>query len=85
MHFYYTMDEWELYDLENDPSEMHNIYNEVSNDSLIKMLKQKLYELQIEYGDNKSIEEMKLMTDTVIARSYREPLFKLKNKNNKLN
>ena len=40
MHFYYSMDEWELYDLENDPSEMHNIYNEVSNDSLIQLLKQ---------------------------------------------
>ena len=36
-------------------------------------------------GSPHPIEEMKLMTDTVIARSYREPLFKLKNKNNKLN
>ena len=27
-----------IHDLENDPSEMHNIYNEVSNDSLIQLL-----------------------------------------------
>ncbi len=78
MHFYYSMDEWELYDLENDPTEMSNIYNDVENDSLIKVLKQKLVDLQENYGDNKSISEMKLMTDTVIARSYREPLFKKK-------
>ena len=78
MHFYYSMDEWELYDLENDPTEMSNIYNDVENDSLIKVLKQKLVDLQENYGDNKSISEMKLMTDTVIARSYKEPLFKKK-------
>jgi arylsulfatase A-like enzyme len=78
MHFYYSMDEWELYDLENDPNEMTNIYNDVENDSLIKVLKEKLGDLQLNYGDNKSISEMKLMTDTVIARSYKEPLFKKK-------
>jgi arylsulfatase A-like enzyme len=76
MHFYYSMDEWELYDLKNDPQEMNNIYNQSSNDSLINLLKGKLLALQVEYGDNQTIEEMKLMTDTVIARSYKEPLFK---------
>jgi hypothetical protein len=70
------MDEWELYDLKNDPQEMNNIYNQSSNDSLINLLKGKLLALQVEYGDNQTIEEMKLMTDTVIARSYKEPLFK---------
>jgi arylsulfatase A-like enzyme len=77
MHFYYSMDEWELYDLKNDQNEMSNIYNS-SNDSLIQSLKGQLIALQSEYGDDKSISEMKLMTDTVIARSYKEPLFKKK-------
>ena len=81
MHFYYSMDEWELYDLEKDPNEMNNIYS-LANDSLIKNLKEKLINLQIKYGDDKSISEMKLMTDTVISRSYKEPLFKNKDKNN---
>lgn len=28
IHFYNDIDVWELYDLQNDPMEMHNIYNE---------------------------------------------------------
>ena len=78
MHFYYSMDEWELYDLENDPNEMNNIYKSES-DKLISDLKAQLKSLQIEYKDNFTIEEMKLMTDTVIKRAYNEPN-KLNNK-----
>ena len=66
------MDEWELYDINNDPSEMNNIYNE-SSQELISNLKAKLKELQVEYKDDANIEEMKLMTDTVIKRVYNEP------------
>lgn len=72
MHFYYSMDEWELYDLESDPLEMNNIYAEAP-DSLILRLKQELRELQIEFGDDKPLSEMKRMTDTVISRVYNEP------------
>ena len=28
-YFYYSMDEWELYDLKTDPTEMNNIYSEL--------------------------------------------------------
>ena len=72
MHFYYSMDEWELYDLKNDPSEMNNIYSEASPE-LITKLKNELEELRKEYKDDGSIEQMKLMTDTVITRVYNEP------------
>ncbi len=78
IHFYYSMDEWELYDLEKDPNEMNNIYNEATEE-LIKELKSQLKSLQSEYKDNITIEEMKVMTDTVIQRAYNEPN-KLKNK-----
>jgi arylsulfatase A-like enzyme len=78
MHFYYSMDEWELYDLEKDPNEMNNIYKDASEE-LITELKTQLKSLQIEYNDDFSIEEMKVMTDTVIQRAYNEPN-KLKNK-----
>jgi arylsulfatase A-like enzyme len=30
IHFYYDIDVWELYDLEKDPSEMNNVYNDPS-------------------------------------------------------
>ena len=72
MHFYYSMDEWELYDLENDPQEMNNIYNEAP-EKLILDLKQKLDDIKKDYKDDYSIEEMKVMTDTVIKRVYNEP------------
>ena len=78
MHFYYSMDEWELYDLEKDPNEMNNIYKQASEE-LITELKTQLKSLQIEYNDDFSIEEMKVMTDTVIQRAYNEPN-KIKNK-----
>src|SRR5690606_33337185 len=28
IHFYYDIDEWELYDLKEDPSEMKNVYDD---------------------------------------------------------
>ena len=72
MHFYYSMDEWELYDLEADPNEINNIYAEASPE-LIESLKKELEALRKEYKDDGSIEEMKRMTDTVIRRVYNEP------------
>ena len=72
MHFYYSMDEWELYDLKTDPNEINNIYSEASPE-LIASLKKELQELRKEYKDDGSIEQMKRMTDTVIRRVYNEP------------
>jgi hypothetical protein len=72
------MDNWELYDLENDQEEMNNIYSEAPKE-LIDSLKLRLADLKKEYKDDFSIEEMKLMTDTVIQRVYNEPS-KLKTK-----
>ena len=71
MHFYYSMDEWELRDLKTDPNEMNNIYSEASPE-LIQSLKKELKELRKKYKDDGSIDEMK-MTDTVIQRVYNEP------------
>ena len=51
IHFYNDIDQWELYDLQEDPQEMNNIYDE-ADPALIADLKQKLVELQKEYGDN---------------------------------
>lgn len=51
IHFYNDIDEWELYDLKKDPTEMHNIYNDKSNAPLIKQLKKELLRLQVKYND----------------------------------
>jgi hypothetical protein len=58
---------------------MNNIYSEASKE-LIESLKSRLADLKKDYKDDFSIEEMKLMTDTVIQRVYNEPS-KWKNKN----
>jgi hypothetical protein len=66
------MDEWELYDLKNDPQELVNIYANAP-EVLISDLKDKLTNLKKEFKDDYSIKQMKSMTDTVISRIYNEP------------
>ena len=72
IHFYYSMDEWELYDLDKDPNEMNNLYKNSMYKTLIKKLKIKLKELQKEFDDDMSLKEMREMTDVVIERVYNE-------------
>lgn len=48
--FPYTPD-WELYDIREDPAEMHNIYHEKGNEKLIRKLKKQLLDLKRRYGD----------------------------------
>ncbi len=50
IHFYNDIDQWELYDLENDPEEMYNIYDD-ADPELIVGLKKQLDGLQEQYGD----------------------------------
>lgn len=50
IHFY-DIDEWELYDLENDIQEMNNLYDNTEHESLISELKKELKELQVQYDD----------------------------------
>jgi arylsulfatase A-like enzyme len=52
MHFYYDVDEWEMYDLEKDPNEMQNIYGNPSFADIQKQLHERLEELREEYGDS---------------------------------
>lgn len=46
--------EWELYDLQNDPAEMQNIYNDPANKKLIAQLKKELLQLKEKYDDQDS-------------------------------
>ena len=71
------MDEWELYDIDADPHEMNNIY-ENADPVLISKLKFKLDSLKKYYGDTSSIKDMISMTDTVIQRVYNEPVKEIK-------
>ncbi len=64
IHFYYSMDAWEFYDLKNDPSEMTNLIKSPSHAALIEDLKLELYQLKKSYGNTLSIEELKAISDT---------------------
>jgi len=47
---YYTLDEWELFDLENDPNEMNNVYNVKEYENILKEMKMKLHDKRTEYN-----------------------------------
>jgi arylsulfatase A-like enzyme len=53
MHFYEDIDEWELFDLQEDPTEMNNLYGKEEYETLILELKEGLVELQKEYRVDK--------------------------------
>ena len=49
IHFYYDCNEWELYDLKNDPKEMNNLYSKPAYQNVISTLKKRLKVLQVQY------------------------------------
>ncbi|SHE81718.1 Arylsulfatase A [Mariniphaga anaerophila] len=51
IHFYNDVDEWELYDMLEDPQEMTNIYNDPKYKDVVKELKKELAEQQKLYTD----------------------------------
>jgi len=52
IHFYYDIDAWEFYDLQSDANELHNRIDDPAMQPIIAKLKQRLTELQREYGDS---------------------------------
>jgi arylsulfatase A-like enzyme len=57
IHFYYDIDEWELYDLENDPSEMNNVYGDPAYSEVQQMMHEKLEEQREKYGDSDTLNQ----------------------------
>lgn len=51
IHFYRDIDCWELYDLQTDPHELHNLYGQKGMDSQTKRLRRELKRLQQQYND----------------------------------
>ncbi len=56
-HFYYDVDEWELYDRRKDPNEMNNVYDNPSYQEVVKTLKANLGELRKQYKDSVGLDE----------------------------
>lgn len=57
MHFYYDIDEWEMYDLEKDPSELNNVYDDPAYAAVRDELHGKLQDLRKEYGDSDELDQ----------------------------
>jgi len=55
IHFYYDVDEWELYDLEKDPHEMKNVYDDPVYSDIRTELHEKLEELRLKYKDSDEV------------------------------
>lgn len=56
IHFYNDIDCWELYDLQNDPTEMNNLYGQPGTKELAQGLKKRLIDLQIQYADTNAMQ-----------------------------
>ena len=63
IHFYYDVDEWELYDLEQDPHEMRNVAAQPEYRAVKEELIGKLSALQVQYGDSDELAEEILEKD----------------------
>lgn len=52
IHFYYDIDQWELYDRINDPNELHNLYHDPKYADVVEMMTAKLKEVRAKYKDS---------------------------------
>jgi arylsulfatase A-like enzyme len=57
VHFYYDVDEWELYDRSKDPHEMMNVYEDPAYARVVIELKNKLAELRVYYQDSEELDQ----------------------------
>ena len=55
MHFYQFENEWELYDLKNDPDELNNLYDDPKRAKLQKIMTAKLEKLRRHYEDESDV------------------------------
>lgn len=62
IHFYYDIDVWEFYDLDNDPKEMKNQINNPLYASIIDNLKKEIDRLQQQYDDVLTLEQRRELT-----------------------
>jgi len=56
-HFYYDVDEWELYDRKKDLYEMNNVYDNPKYSEVAKEMKSKLADLRIKYKDSPELDK----------------------------
>ena len=68
--YFWTKDQWELFDLVNDPYELHNLYGQPGQDQLTATLKAELARLKREVRDDDQLanEQFPNAVDGPVAR-----------------
>ncbi len=56
-HFYYDVDEWELYDRNKDPHEMRNVYHDPAYANTVSRLHKELEALRVKYKDSPELDQ----------------------------
>jgi arylsulfatase A-like enzyme len=60
VHYYYDVDEWELYDRLNDKNELKNVYNDPKYAKIKAELHKKLTALRVKYKDSETLDKQYL-------------------------
>ena len=55
IHFYNDIDKWELFDLQEDPMEMNNLYGKTGYENITHQLEKELIRLQKQYQDTNAM------------------------------
>jgi hypothetical protein len=58
--YFWTKDQWELFDLRNGPYELHNLYGEPGQETLTASLKTELARLKREVRDDDRLADRQL-------------------------
>lgn len=58
IHFYYDVNEWELYDRKKDPMEMKNQFDNPEYAEIVADLKNRLADLRVQYKDSPELDQM---------------------------
>ena len=66
-HFYFDVDEWELYDRKKDQHEMTNVYNDPAYAEIVQELTEKLKNMRLQYKDSPEL-------DSMYIQKYKEKL-----------
>jgi arylsulfatase A-like enzyme len=57
--YFYTVNEWELYDLKTDPSERRNLIHSVNHQKVFLQMKDEIMKLRDLYDDHESAGELR--------------------------
>lgn len=72
IHFYHDIDAWELYDLQQDPHEVNNVYSSPAYSDELRRLRAELVRLQRHFGDSEEL-TLKFLKEDLERTKTRSP------------